>query len=61
MFTFVGLATDKNLRNMYFNIFCENHSTCNCSKTHNFEPNFMNFFLEFNLQGEYFLIFTNND
>ena len=57
-FTFVGFAAlyvDKNLRNIYFSIFCENHSTCNCSKTHNFGPNFMNEgLLEFKLLGEIF-------
>ena len=65
LFTLVGFAAlyaDENLRNIYFSIFCENHSTSNCSKTHNFGPNFMNEgFLEFKLQGEYFVICTNND
>ena len=57
---FLGLTTlyvDKNLRNMDFSIFCENHYTCNCSKTHNIGPIFMNEgFLEFKFQGEYFLL-----
>ena len=61
----MGLATlyvDQNLRNTDFSIFCENHSTCNCSKPHNFGPSFMNEgFLEFKLQGEYFAIGANND
>ena len=59
MFTLVGLAPlymDKNFRNMDFSIFCENHSTFNFSKSHNFGPIFMNEgFLEFKLQGEYFV------
>ena len=59
---FAALYADENLRNKYFSIFCENHSTSNCSKTHHFGPNFMNEgFLEFKSQGEYFVIFTNND
>ena len=59
---FAALYVDENLRNIYFSIFCENHSTCNCSKTHNFGPNFMNEgFLEFKLQGEYFVIGANDD
>ena len=46
----------------FFNRFSIFSSTCNCSKTHNFGPSFMNEgFLEFKLQGEYFVIGTNND
>ena len=61
----MGLAilyVDNNLRNTEFSIFWENHSTCNCSKTHNFGPKLMNEgFLEFKLQGEYFFIGANID
>ena len=52
----------RKFKSIYFSIFCENHSTSNCSKTNHFGPNFMKEgFLEFKLQGEYFVIHTNND
>ena len=47
------LYVDKNLRNTKNNIFCKNHSTCNCSKPHNFGPSLIN--VDF-LEAEYFVI-----
>ena len=46
---------------MDFSIFVK-ITTCNCFKTHKFGLSFMNEgFLEFKLQGEYFVIGANDD